>query len=100
MDNFGSVQAAMLSFFKTGTNGEQWGVYHSAVRNTGAMNSALFIIIQGFIHVSLLNILTAIFVEQVYLVVQPDKDLEASEKQMKMRREAEELRSVIHDMDR
>merc|ERR1719264_954512 len=94
MDHFGSVQAAMLSFFKSSTNGEQWGVYFALVEPTGTVNSGLFLFFISMIHVSLLNILSAVFVDLVVNTSEPDREIQASEKQLRARREAEEVKSL------
>merc|ERR1719210_439608 len=74
MENFGSVQRTMLSFYKAGTNGQDWNTYYVLVKETGVINSILFVLFMGFLHISLLNILTATFVDQVMKQAKPDKE--------------------------
>lgn len=100
MDNFGTVQRAMLSLFKAGTNGEQWTVYYSQIEATGTMNVFIFILIIGIIHISLLNILTAVFVDQVMKLAQPDREAKATAEQVRVKSEAAELKTLVHSMDK
>jgi len=99
MKYFGSVEKAMASLWIATMGGNDWNYLYSVVVETGVLNSILFVFFIGFIQISLMNILTAVFVERAMRLAQPDTMAQAREQRMKERSEAEELRRMCLEMD-
>jgi len=98
---FGSVERAMLSLYKATTGGSDWENLFDdpIIERMGALNIGLFIFLIAFIQVALLNILTAVFVENALKLAQPDRDQQALEQRKKELAEAQELRSLCETID-
>merc|ERR1719471_1369813 len=90
----------MLSLFKASTGGVDWDDHAQLIEHTGTWNTMLYVLFMGFVRISLLNILTAVFMEHAMKLAQPDKDVKAREEQIKIRDEADELRQLVRDMDK
>jgi len=99
MEQFGSVQQAMLSLYQSITGGNDWVNFYSTLSAMGWLNSALFIFFIAFMQIAVLNILTGIFVEQAMKSAQPDRDSVATHLRRREMMEAEELRAQCRQID-
>lgn len=99
MDQFGSVERAMLTLWKTTSGGADWEIFLNTLIPTGPQNVAFFILFVVFIQIALLNILTGIFVENAMKLAQPDRDTLAIEQRKKDIVEAKELSRVCREID-
>jgi hypothetical protein len=90
----------MISLVKATTGGADWEVFYDSVGITGQQNSALFIFFIAFYQISLLNVLTGIFVENAMKLAQPDPYTAALEHRKQERQEADQLRSVCKHLDK
>merc|ERR1719414_1053914 len=90
----------MLSLFKATSSGLDWDAYWRLIEHGGPWNGFVFIAFMAFIHLALVNILTAIFVEHALKLAEPEKENKARIQQMQFRSEAEELKLLIKSMDR
>eukprot|EP00413_Alexandrium_margalefii_P002315 CAMPEP_0204519758 /NCGR_PEP_ID=MMETSP0661-20131031/4900_1 /ASSEMBLY_ACC=CAM_ASM_000606 /TAXON_ID=109239 /ORGANISM="Alexandrium margalefi, Strain AMGDE01CS-322" /LENGTH=228 /DNA_ID=CAMNT_0051525273 /DNA_START=29 /DNA_END=715 /DNA_ORIENTATION=- len=97
--HFGSLNQTMLALFKATTGGNDWDVYYSMIAPSGWLLCALFVFFIGFIQISLMNILTALFVERAMRLAEPDTMSQARRQRFKERVEAEELRRMCRKMD-
>jgi len=97
--HFGSVLTSMLSLFKATSGGNDWDVYFSIVMQTGAFNAMLFLLFMLFVQISLLNIITAVFVEKAVSLSEPDRMQQARKQLADERAMAGELRHMCMEMD-
>eukprot|EP00929_Paragymnodinium_shiwhaense_P116549 TRINITY_DN8618_c0_g1_i3.p1 TRINITY_DN8618_c0_g1~~TRINITY_DN8618_c0_g1_i3.p1 ORF type:complete len:549 (-),score=88.75 TRINITY_DN8618_c0_g1_i3:160-1728(-) len=72
--NFGSVQIAMLTMFKTVSGGADWEVFYDLVETTGAMNCTLFLSMLIFFAVAVWNIVASVFVENTIKAATIDRE--------------------------
>jgi len=80
IEKFGSIGDSIISLYQAISGGEDWGAYLKAISPIGPLYSYLFICFIGFCQISLLNILTGIFVENALQKAQPTKEQIALEK--------------------
>jgi len=98
-DNFSSVMTAMLTLYKATTGGDDWSFYFSILERSGPFLSTGFIFFVGFVEISLMNILTAVFVEKAMRLEPPDTVSQAKEQREKELADAEQLRDMCYRMD-
>jgi len=94
LKEFGSVQGAMLSLFRTCTGGDDWAYFYEIVLTTGAPYALIFIFFIAFSQIAILNILTAIFVNNAMELARPDADTLAFEHRKKEFEAYEELQEL------
>jgi len=99
LEQFGSVQVAMLTLYKSITGGDDWHNFYSTLLGTGWLNAALFVFFIAFMQIAVLNILTGIFVEQALKCAQPDRDSVAKSLRRREMMEAEDLRVQCRQID-
>jgi len=99
LSEFGRVERAILTLYKASTGGDDWNVFFQIVKQTGFLYSGLFIFFIAFSQIALLNILTAIFVQNAMKLARPDKEAQAYEKLTNDLSEFEELRHIMKMMD-
>jgi len=75
MQNFGSVQAAMLSLYMSITGGNDWSYYYLILDGTGGTAGALFVFFTVFYLFGVFNVISGIFVDKALRAAQPDMDL-------------------------
>jgi len=100
LQEFGSVQAAMLALFRTCTGGDDWSHFYHIVLITGTPYAMVFIFFIAFSQIAILNILTAIFVNNAMELARPDADTLAHEhrkKEFEAYEELQELSEMITD---
>lgn len=100
LEQFGSVELAMLSLYASITGGDDWNNYYTTLLGTGEVSAALFIFFIAFMQIAVLNILTGIFVEQAMKSAQPDRDSVAASFRWREVMEAEDLRSECRQIDK
>lgn len=99
-DNFGAVWQTMLTLFFATTGGNDWQAYYAILDQVGSPSLAmLFAFFVGFVQISLMNILTAVFVEKALSLAQPDTSAQAKQTKEKELADARELRSMLTKMD-
>jgi len=101
MKNFGSVETAIFTLYCAAFAADDWIVYYEAAELLGAFYPGLFLLYMAFIQISLLNVLTGIFVENAMKLAQPDRDrksLERRQEEILIQRELCRL-SVEMDTD-
>merc|ERR1719450_778714 len=94
MHHFGTVQATILTLFQTIFGGEDWIIFHDMMSEASPLADYVFLVFVGFTNVALLNILTAIFVENAIKMAQPtffEKALEGHREQQEQARVLNEL---------
>jgi len=94
LEEFGSVQAAMLALFRTCTGGDDWVYFYRIIMMTGAPYACIFVFFIAFSHIAILNILTAIFVNNAMELARPDADTLAYEHRKKEFEAYEELQQL------
>jgi len=99
-EHFGSVRKTVLSLYKAISGGADWGDYYAIIAQAGATAAILFLFFTGFIQISILNILTSVFVERAMRLAQPDTMEQAREQRLKERADADELHRMCLLMDR
>jgi len=97
--SYGSVQAGMLSLFKSTTGGEDWEVSYFIFEETGFHNIFIFIIFLLFFQICLVNILTAVFIERALKLARPDTAARAQERRKVEAELASELQHICVAMD-
>jgi hypothetical protein len=97
---FGSVQEGMLSLLKATTGGMDWEVFYDSMLLSGTSNALCFILFIAFFQISLLNVLTGIFVENAMKLAQPDPYTRALEQRKAEILEADELRHACKRLDK
>jgi hypothetical protein len=70
-DMFGSVSSAMLSLFKVISGGDDWSMFHDAVRELGSFYDLLFIFFVLSYLMAFLNVVTATFCEKAISLAVP-----------------------------
>lgn len=99
LNEFGSVERAMLALYRSCTGGEDWTYFYDIIMTTGRPYAGLFIFFIAFSQIAFLNILTAIFVNQAMELAKPDRDTLAVLQRKKEIEAYEELRSFCRLMD-
>jgi hypothetical protein len=80
IDKFGTMSSSILSLYAAITGGNDWMEMYNAISTAGDSYSYLFLFFIAFCQISLLNILTGIFVENALELAQPTKEQKALEK--------------------
>eukprot|EP00930_Biecheleria_cincta_P089348 TRINITY_DN78636_c0_g1_i1.p1 TRINITY_DN78636_c0_g1~~TRINITY_DN78636_c0_g1_i1.p1 ORF type:complete len:591 (-),score=98.56 TRINITY_DN78636_c0_g1_i1:353-2125(-) len=93
MGTFGSVGTGMLTLFQ-GSFGADWTVPFGYVSRMGAGLQSCYIFFTAFINISLLNIVTGIFVESAMKLAQPENEQKALAEMRDQKENAEELRKI------
>merc|ERR1719277_2156651 len=88
----------MLSLFRTCTGGEDWTYFYDIVAVTGTPYALLFIFFIAFSQIAILNILTAIFVNNAMELARPDADTLAHEHRKKEFEAYEELQELCESI--
>lgn len=96
---FGSFAAAMVSLFRAGTGGEDWGLYHELVKLAGPIYGVLFLVFIFFFVFALLSILSGVFVEKAVAAAQPDREEIILEQRRKTMVLAHEFRHLCKLLD-
>jgi len=99
MEEFGSVQLAILSLYKASTGGDDWSKFYNALEPTGWVYSFLFVFFIAFTQIAVLNILTAIFVQRAMKLAEPDKESLALEVRHEDIADFEVIRRILKETD-
>jgi len=99
LQEFGSVEASMLSMYMASTGGVNWSHTYSACTHLGWMYCFLCLFFIAFSQIALLNILTALFVNKAMDVAKPDKDTIAMEQRRKELDAYEELCALGRELE-
>ncbi|CAK0883013.1 unnamed protein product [Prorocentrum cordatum] len=99
VENFGSIEDSIISLYSAISGGRDWGEVYQAIAPAGTVYASLFLLFVGFCHVSLLNILTGIFVENALAQAQPTKEQLAMEKHREELAMTNELRRFLESFD-
>lgn len=97
--HFGSVTDTVVSLYKAGTGGEDWGVYYRIVEPSGILYSYLFLLYVAFFTVSVMNILTGIVVENVVSVAKSDKEKLVHDYQVRCKDEIRDMKMLFKALD-
>merc|ERR1712045_810535 len=98
-NDFGTVEAAMMTTFQATTGGVNWGETYGVLSKTGLLNGILFVSYLAFFIFALNNIVTSIFVDKALKLAKPDLDWMMFEKQRSEAAAAEELRTLALQLD-
>lgn len=98
-ERFGSIGDSILSLYLAITGGQDWGEVYKVISPIGPMYSYVFLGFIGFCQISLLNILTGIFVENALTHSQPTKEQLALEKHKEEFALNSELQRQIEALD-
>mmetsp|Transcript_40599 Transcript_40599/g.120363 ORF Transcript_40599/g.120363 Transcript_40599/m.120363 type:complete len:785 (-) Transcript_40599:176-2530(-) len=99
MKYFGRVERACLSLYQACTGGDDWYIFFEAIGVMDTMYQLLFIFFIAFSQIALLNILTAIFVNNAMMYAMPDKEAQAMEALSTELQEYKELTDFLNRMD-
>jgi len=96
---FGNVGASMLTLFQVTFGGSDWGVVYNVLVQTDVVTCFFFVFFIAFMKISVMNILTAVFVEQTFRLAQPDLQVRAKMGRTKEKSDSRELRKVLSQLD-
>lgn len=96
---YGSVGVTIVHLFMSSTGGQDWGDYYEPLRQTGAVNCALFLFFIAFTHIALLNIILGVFVDGAMKNLVAQRDEKAEEHAVEQREIANELKQLFHELD-
>merc|ERR1719362_1585362 len=96
---FGSVQGAMLTLYRSVLHGEDWDEYYQVLTQASALGCALFLFFVGFVQLSLLNTLTAVFLRNALELAKPNEQTQMQEERLNRAGELEELCSLCKSFD-
>jgi hypothetical protein len=99
MQNFNSVQSAMVTMFKAVTGGDDWGKVHAALAPLGFRYSFLFLFFIAFCNFAFMNILTGMFMENAMNIAKPDRDALAFEHHKSELNQVRALTQLFQEMD-
>jgi len=99
LEQFGSVQLALLSLFQGISGGQDWSEFYTTVNHAGPMISAVFIVYMLFIWLSVTNIITSLFVDKATKLAKPDLEDLLLEKRQEDVTQAAELTELFLSMD-
>jgi len=100
LTEFGSIQLATLSLLKAISGGNDWDAYFQLLGIVGFPSQVVFLIFVVFAWLSLTNIITSLFVDQVMKLAQPDLDQMLVERRKEDLANAEELRDLFDNLDK
>lgn len=98
--NFGSLYNAILTLFQATTGGDDWVNFYHSVVLTGKINAGLFLFFIAYAQFVLLNVIMGIFVDNAMKLATPDRETVALEQRKQDLKQAQELRSICHILDR
>lgn len=96
---FGTVQEAMLGLLFCAIGGSDAQVYYRVLEVTGPINCLMYLACMFFMQVSVMNILTAVFVEQSMKLAQPGFQERAAAVRKEYKEQREELQKLIDEID-
>jgi len=95
LEDFRSVQRAILTLFKTASGGMDWGLVHEPLlQYAGVGTATIYLMYIVFTNIAAWNIITSIFLEKVTSLAQPDLDTQMIQKHRKDMADAEELKKL------
>jgi len=75
LEQFGSVQRAMLSLYMGTTGGNDWSLYYDMLSQIGGIPAVAWICYTALYFFGVFNLLTGMFVDKAVRASQPDADL-------------------------
>jgi hypothetical protein len=72
LEFFGSEGRAMFSLYKATTGGDDWSMYYDLLVSVSTACGVVFLAVICFAQVSLLNIVTGLFIDQAMAYAEPD----------------------------
>eukprot|EP00429_Kryptoperidinium_foliaceum_P004176 CAMPEP_0176011736 /NCGR_PEP_ID=MMETSP0120_2-20121206/5435_1 /TAXON_ID=160619 /ORGANISM="Kryptoperidinium foliaceum, Strain CCMP 1326" /LENGTH=566 /DNA_ID=CAMNT_0017344603 /DNA_START=51 /DNA_END=1751 /DNA_ORIENTATION=- len=99
LDEFGSVQMAMMSLIECTTGGHDWSKSHKLLKNSKSFVPYAFLAYMSFFVLAAWNIVTSIFVEKALKLAQPDLETRALEQHMQDVVDAQELTKIFSEVD-
>jgi hypothetical protein len=99
LDEFNSVQKAMLALFRSCTGGDDWSYFYLALNLTGDMYGILYLFFIAFANIAFLNIVTALFTERAIMLAQPDRLHMAAQKRKKHLAMMEDVAKLCKTLD-
>jgi len=99
LDNFASVQMAMLTLGKASFGGEDWGVGLDIISQCGFTAAFFYMLFVAFSQIALINIITGIFVDNAMQSLTPNKEQQAMNLDAEERGYAKELERLCIDVD-
>jgi hypothetical protein len=99
LHHFGSVQTCGIALFMTLTGGEDWEHYYDALFPLG-MARFVFILYVCVSHLTLLNVVTGIFVDNALKLSQPDHHQKAEDQRLHDKEMARALKHIFTTADK
>merc|ERR1740121_1796193 len=96
---FGSVQTCTLTLFMAVTGGEDWRRMYEVLEPVGALACFGFLCYVFIFSFSVLNVITAIFVEKAVKLAQPDADHQLIQSRKRQAADAKELQTLFRKAD-
>jgi len=99
-EKFDSLAETMLTLYQSVTGGQDWGPIYRMTEKMGIAYGVLYLFFTIFFMFAVVNIVTAIYVDNVQKNAQPDQDdiLDAWRREHKLQRET--MRSLVNSLDR
>jgi len=96
---FGTVQQAALTLFKSISGGDDWGPIYDLISSGGLVASVYFLAYMLFVWLSVTNIITAIFVDKAMQFAKPDAEDALLEKHKLDLERIGELQTLFRSLD-
>jgi len=98
-DNFGSVQASMMSLFMSTTGGLDWGEYYVLMSEASPIAQLVYVLYLLFFFVAAWNIITSLFMEKAMALSQPDVEAQMLRKHREDVHHATEIVKILEEID-
>jgi hypothetical protein len=99
ISNFGDVFRGMLTLAMAALGGEDWGTPYHNIEECGFLAAACYLLFVAFTQISLINIITGIFVDSAMQNLAPGKEVLARDLQLEKEAHMEELVNLCKEAD-
>mmetsp|Transcript_60549 Transcript_60549/g.161849 ORF Transcript_60549/g.161849 Transcript_60549/m.161849 type:complete len:338 (-) Transcript_60549:109-1122(-) len=99
LEQFWSVEAAMLSLLMATTGGEDWVKTYNTLLPLGQFAVGIFIFYIAFMHVAVMNIVTSVFLDKAMKLAQPNLETIMMTKRYQDTVDTKELMEMVAEMD-
>jgi len=99
IQNFGSVQASMMSLFMSTTGGRDWGEFYGQVSEAGPVATLFYTSYLIFFFIAAWNIITSLFIEKAMTLAQPDLETQMLKKHKEDMQHASDIVKILEETD-